>query len=369
MKPETIAIHGGNIVNDPLKPVIQPITLSTTFGHQEGSMVYSRLENPNRRSLETVLAALENGTDAAAFSSGNAAANAVFQALPAGAHMIAPDDMYHGLKNLLLTVFDQKIAVDFIDLTKPEILSKTIRDTTQLLWMETPSNPLLKISDIRLLSRMAKEKGIRTVVDSTFASPVFQQPLTLGADLVMHSNTKYIGGHSDIIGGVLVTKEKDDFWEQIRNVQTLAGAVPSPFDTYFLTRSIKTLPYRMKAHAANAGKIAVFLNQHHAVEKVFYPGLPVHEGHEIAKSQMNDFGGMLSFVIKGDVAAADTLIARLKYFTNATSLGGVESLIERRSRVQGVTPGIPEQLIRVSVGIENIEDLLEDLEQALPPTH
>lgn len=365
MKTETIAVHGGNIVNDPLNPVIQPITLSSTFGHQEGSMVYSRLENPNRKSLETLLAALENGSDAAAFSSGNAAANAVFQALPAGSHMIAPDDMYHGLKSLLLTVFDQKIEVDFIDLTKPELLSDAIRENTRLLWIETPSNPLLKISDIQTLSKTAKAHGIIVVCDSTFASPVFQQPLGLGADLVMHSSTKYLGGHSDLVGGILITKEKDVIWAQIKKVQALAGAVPSPFDTYFLTRSIKTLPYRMKAHAANAAKIVDFLNQHPVVEKVYYPGLQQHDGHLIAKSQMQGFGGMLSFVIKGNAEDADKLIDKLHYFTNATSLGGVESLIERRSRVQGEVPGIPEQLIRMSVGIEHIEDLLEDLEQAL----
>ncbi|SHN03230.1 cystathionine gamma-synthase [Cyclobacterium lianum] len=365
MKLETKAVHGGNQVSDPTKPVIQPITLSSTFGHQEDSMVYSRLDNPNRKSLENVMSALENGADAAAFSSGNAAANAVFQALPADAHIIAPDDMYHGLKTLLLNVFKHKIAVDFVDLTKPESVAAAIRTNTRLLWIETPSNPLLKISDIQTLSGLAKENGIMVACDSTFASPVFQQPISLGADLVMHSNTKYIGGHSDIIGGILITKEQNSFWQQIRDVQALGGAVPSPFDTYFLCRSIKTLPYRMQAHAANAAKIAEYLNGHQSVEKVYYPGLTEHEGHRIASSQMQGFGGMLSFVIKGTADDADKFIDKLRYFTNATSLGGVESLIERRSRVQGVTPGIPEQLIRMSVGIENIGDLLEDLEQGL----
>lgn len=365
MKTETIAIHGGNAVTDSLKPVIQPITLSSTFEHQEESMLYGRLENPNRKSLEHVMAALEKGLDAAAFASGNAAANAVFQALPAGAHIIAPDDMYHGLKSLLETVYKGKLNVDFINLTKPALVEAAIGPDTRLLWIESPSNPLLKISDINRLSAIAHHRDLTVVVDNTFASPIFQQPLLKGADLVMHSNTKYIGGHSDIIGGILITGEKNDFWKRIKTVQQLAGAVPSPFDTYFLTRSIKTLPYRMQAHAANAGKIARFLSQHPSIEKVYYPGLETHEGHAVASSQMQGYGGMLSFVTKGNAKEADRFIAHLNYFTNATSLGGVESLIERRSRIQGVSEGIPEQLIRMSVGLENAEDLLEDLQKGL----
>ncbi len=365
MKTETIAIHGGNAVTDSLKPVIQPITLSSTFEHQEESMLYGRLENPNRKSLERVMAALEKGLDAAAFASGNAAANAVFQALPAGSHVIAPDDMYHGLKSLLETVYKGKLIIDFINLTEPARVEKAITADTRLLWIESPSNPLLKISDINRLSAIAHGKGLTVVVDNTFASPIFQQPLLEGADLVMHSNTKYIGGHSDIIGGILITGEINDFWKGIKTVQKLAGAVPSPFDTYFLTRSIKTLAYRMQAHAANAGTIARFLAQHPSVEKVYYPGLETHSGHAVARSQMKGFGGMLSFVIKGNAMGADRFIEQLRYFTNATSLGGVESLIERRSRIQGVSEGIPEQLIRMSVGLENVTDLLEDLEKGL----
>lgn len=365
MKTETIAIHGGNNVTDALKPVIQPITLSTTFEHRDNSMLYGRLENPNRKSLEQVMAALEKGVDAAAFSSGNAAANAVFQALPAGAHVIAPDDMYHGLRSLLETVFFDKIHVDFVDMTQPEQVAAAIKPPTHLLWIESPSNPLLKISAIKTLCHLAHENDVTVVCDNTFASPIFQQPLEEGADLVMHSNTKYIGGHSDVIGGVLITGKKTDFWNKIRSVQQLAGAVPSPFDTYFLTRSIKTLPYRMKAHAANASQIARFLSKHPLIEKVYYPGLETHPGHETARAQMQGYGGMLSVVIKGNARDADRFVDELTYFSNATSLGGVESLIERRSRVQGVTEGVPEQLIRISAGLENTEDLLEDLEKGL----
>ncbi|EPR67557.1 trans-sulfuration enzyme family protein [Cyclobacterium qasimii] len=368
MKIETIAVHGGNVVTDLLKPVIQPITLSTTFEHQEGTMLYTRLENPNRKSLETVLSSLEGGADAAAFSSGNAAGNAVFQALPAGSHIIAPDDMYHGMKMLLKTVYAGKIEVDFIDLTQPEKVKEVIKPNTKLLWIETPSNPLLKISDIKSLASIAKKHQLIVACDSTFATPIFQQGLALGADIVMHSSTKYISGHSDILGGILITKEKNAFWESIKNIQKLAGAVPSPMDCYLLTRSIKTLPYRMRAHSSNAKEIAEFLNGKEEVEKVFYPGLPSHEGFETAKNQMSDFGAMLSFLIEGNADDADRLIGKLKYFSDATSLGGVESLIERRSKVQGNDASIPDQLIRMSVGIENCEDLIADLDQAFNAT-
>ncbi|GAB2995260.1 bifunctional cystathionine gamma-lyase/homocysteine desulfhydrase [Cyclobacterium sediminis] len=368
MKIETIAIHGGNVVTDTLKPIIQPITLSTTFAHQEDSMLYTRLENPNRKSLEAVMASLEGGADAAAFASGNAAGNAVFQALPAGTHIIAPDDMYHGMKMLLQTVHAGKLDVQFIDLTDKENLRKAIKQNTGLLWIETPSNPLLKISDIKALASIAKENDLKVVCDSTFATPVYQKALKLGADVVMHSSTKYISGHSDILGGILVTKAKDDLWQNIKNVQGLAGAVPSPMDCYFLTRSIKTLPYRMKAHAFNANNIAAFLDNHPYVEKVYYPGLSSHQGFETAQFQMEGYGAMLSFLIKGNANEADHLIGKLKFFSNATSLGGVESLIERRSKVQVGDPGIPDQLIRMSVGIENCEDLIEDLDQAFKET-
>lgn len=368
MKIETIAIHGGNVVTDTLKPIIQPITLSTTFAHQEDSMLYTRLENPNRKSLEAVMSSLEGGEDAAAFSSGNAAGNAVFQALPAGTHIIAPDDMYHGMKMLLKTVYADKLEVQFIDLTCKENLCKAIKKSTGLLWIETPSNPLLKISDIKALTSIAKENSLKVVCDSTFATPIYQKALNLGVDIVMHSSTKYISGHSDILGGILVTHAKDDFWQSIKNVQGLAGAVPSPMDCYLLTRSIKTLPYRMKAHAFNAKKIAEFLDNHPYVENVYYPGLSSHKGYETAQIQMEGFGAMLSFIIKGNANEADHLIEQLKYFSNATSLGGVESLIERRSKVQMGDPTIPDQLIRMSVGIENWEDLIEDLDQALEKT-
>jgi len=364
MKFETLAIHGGNLIADDNHPVVQPITLSTTFHHKEGSPTYSRAANPNRHALEQVLAKMEQGKSAAAFSSGNAAGMAVFQALQPGSHIIAPNDMYHGMRKQLEEIFDGILEVSFVDLTDVESLQKAIRPNTQLLWIETPSNPLLKISDISALSAIARSNGIKVVCDNTFATPVFQNPLTLGADLVMHSSTKYFGGHSDILGGALITKEEDAFWERVKNVQITGGAVPSAFDCYYLTRSIKTLPYRMKGHAEHAGHVAAYLTQHSKVEEVYYPGLKQHPGHEVAARQMSGFGGMLSFLIKGDADDADRFISNLRFFTNATSLGGVESLIERRAGVEGSDSTTPPNLVRVSVGLEHLDDLLSDLDQA-----
>jgi cystathionine gamma-synthase len=365
MKIETIAIHAGNLVNDTTQPVVQPINLSTTYLHHEHSPIYSRAANPNRQALENVLAKLEHGKDAAAFSSGNAAGMAVFQALAAGSHLIAPDDMYHGLRKQLLEIFKGVLEVSFVDMSKLEEVQMAFRENTRLVWMETPSNPLLKITDIKKVSQLAKSFGCVAVCDNTFASPVFQNPLLLGADIVMHSTTKYLGGHSDILGGALIAKTVDAFWEKVRLIQATGGAVPSPFDCYLLARSIKTLPYRMKGHAEHAGVIASYLENHTAVEKVFYPGLINHEGHSIAKEQMTGFGGMLSFLIKGAAKEANEVIARLKFFTNATSLGGVESLIERRAASEGPDTNTPQNLIRVSVGLEHLDDLLQDLDQSL----
>ena len=364
MKLETLAIHGGNIVSDQQKPVVQPITLSTTFIHQPESMIYARANNPNRYALEQLLAKLEKGADAAAFSSGNAAGVSVFQALEPGSHIIAPDDMYHGLKNAIQTIFKGILEATFVDMTDLEKVESAFRPNTKLVWVETPSNPLLKITAIRAVAKLAKDQGAILACDNTFATPVFQNPIDQGADIVMHSSTKYFGGHSDILGGALITKKVDSFWEKVKNVQVGGGAVPSPTDCYYLCRSLKTLPYRMKGHAEHAMVLANFLAAHHAVEKVYYPGLKAHPGHEIAASQMTGFGGVVSFQVKGGAEDADRLISKLKYFTNATSLGGVESLIERRAASEGPDTLTPQNLIRVSVGLEHLDDLLEDLEGA-----
>jgi cystathionine gamma-synthase len=273
--------------------------------------------------------------------------------------------MYHGLRTQIIQVFAGIIEVDFVDMTDLEAVRGLIRPETRLIWIESPSNPLLKVCDIKALVKLAKENEIKVACDNTFSTPVFQQPLNLGCDFVMHSTTKYLSGHSDVLGGVLVTAVQDSFWEKIRAIQVLGGAVPSPFDCYMTVRGIKTLPYRMRGHNQNAIAIASFLDNSPYVEKVYYPGLESHPGHEVAKRQMSSFGGMLSFLVKGSAAETKQVINNLKLFTQATSLGGVESLIEHRASVEGPETKTPQNLLRVSVGIENITDLIDDLENAL----
>jgi len=370
MKIETIAIHAGNHTDESTKAVIQPIVMSTTFeraadGSYPSGYIYSRSANPNRTHLENVLAKLENGADAAAFSSGNAAGMTVFQSLKPGTHIIGPDDMYHGLRNQLKNLFAGILEFDFIDVNNEMVLQDHIKSNTGLIWLETPSNPLLKVTDIKKMVKIAKSHNIKVAVDNTFATPVCQQPLALGADLVMHSSTKYFGGHSDLMGGVLVTAEKNYWWTKIRDVQGYGGAIPSPMDCYYITRSIKTLPYRIKGHVHNAQLMAAYLEKHPKVESVMYPGLLSHPQHETAKSQMSGFGGMLSFCVKGGSDEAKRVINKLKLFTQATSLGGVETLIEHRASVEGPDTKTPHNLLRVSVGLEHIDDLIADLEQAL----
>lgn len=366
MKPETFAIHAGNFPDETNRPVIQALTLATTFERPNAAgHSYTRATNPNRSALENVLAKLENGADAAAFSSGNAAGMTVFQALPPGSHVIAPDSMYNGLRLQILSLFKDVLDFTFADLSNPDAVAAAIKPETRLLWVETPSNPMLQVSDIAVLCALVQPKGIKVVCDNTFATPVFQQPLLLGADVVMHSSTKYLCGHSDVLGGALVTKEKDEFWNRIRDIQVLGGAVPSPFDCYLLTRSIKTLYYRMRGHADNAQKLAGYLKAHPAVEDVYYPGLPGHPGHDIAQKQMTGYGAVLSFLVKDGMHKADKIVASVKYYAHATSIGGVESLIERRASVEAPDTKTPQNLIRVSVGLEHIDDLLEDMEQAL----
>ncbi|TDO24140.1 trans-sulfuration enzyme family protein [Pedobacter duraquae] len=370
MKPETIAIHAGNFVKSATGDVTPPLSLSTTYlrdenGGYPGGHMYSRVSNPNRSSLEQLLTELEHGAEACAFSSGNAAGMAVFQALKPGSHIIAPDDMYWGFKKQLQSIFADILTIDFIDLTHTEGIEAYIQPNTVMIWIETPSNPLLKVTDISALSTITKKHNLILACDSTFASPCLQNPITLGADIVMHSTTKYIGGHSDVLGGALVTAKADDLWARIRNIQQIGGAVPSPFDCFLLVRSIKTLPYRMRGHCANANTLANFLAQHPKVDAVYYPGLTSHPQHSIAKSQMSDFGGMLSVLVKGGFDNAKTVVNNVHIFAQATSLGGVESLIEHRASVEGPDTKTPQNLIRVSVGLEHIDDLIADFDQAL----
>jgi cystathionine gamma-synthase len=311
------------------------------------------------------LAKLERGADAAAFSSGNAAGMSVFQSLKPGTHIILPDDMYHGLRNQVKVMFAGILEFDFININDPEVLEQNIKPNTGLIWVETPSNPLLKITDLRKVIATAKKHDIKVACDNTFATPVCQQPIAFGADIVMHSSTKYFGGHSDLTGGILITAEKNEWWTKIKQVQELGGAIPSPVDCYYLTRSIKTLPYRMAGHMKNAQLLAEYLEKHPKVESVLYPGLPSHPQHQTAKGQMCGFGGMLSVLFKGGENEARRVINQLKLYTQATSLGGVESLIEHRAMVEGSDTKTPRNLLRISVGLEHIDDLIADMEQAL----
>jgi cystathionine gamma-synthase len=370
MNPETLAIHAGNLYKVSTNDVTPPINLSTTFlrdedGGYSGGHMYSRVSNPNRSALENVLSELEKGVEACAFSSGNTAGMAVFQALKPGSHIIAPDDMYWGFKKQLQTIFKDTLEIDFIDLTHLDNIAKFIKKNTVLIWIETPSNPLLKITDIAGVSKISKENNLILACDSTFASPCLQNPIDFGADIVMHSSTKYIGGHSDVLGGVLITAEKNEFWEKVRNIQQVGGAVPSPFDCFLLVRSIKTLAYRMRGHCTNGMALALHLEKHPAIEAVYYPGLTTHPQHHIAKKQMTGFGGMLSVLVKGGADEARKVVNKVKLFAQATSLGGVESLIEHRASVEGPDTKTPQNLIRISVGLEHIDDLIADLNQAL----
>ena len=368
---ETLAVHAGLETDPATGAVTPPIHLSTTFERKEdGSYphghVYTRTSNPNRAALEEALARLEHGASAAAFSSGSAAAGAVFRALRPGDHAIVPDDMYHGIAKLLKEVFiPWGLAVDFVDLTDLGALRGSLGKETKLVWLETPSNPLLKITDIAAVADIAHEAGAVVASDSTWTPPPLQNAFELGVDLTIHSTTKYLSGHSDVLGGAVVAKEESDLLERIHTVQTMEGAVPSPFDCWLVLRGIRTLPYRMRAHCENAQKVAEFLDEHPHVEAVHYPSLAHHPGHEIAKKQMNSWGGMLSFRVKGSAENAMKVAANVELFTRATSLGGVESLIEHRASIEGPQSQTPQNLLRVSVGLEHPDDLIGDLSQAL----
>ncbi|MEP7002468.1 MAG: aminotransferase class V-fold PLP-dependent enzyme, partial [bacterium] len=333
MRIETLAVRAGHATDPATGAVTTPIHLSTTFerepdGSYRGGHVYSRTTNPNRSALEVALAALENGATALAFASGSAATLSVFQALSPGDHVIAPDDAYYGTLRQLREIFSRwGLEADVVDMTDLAAVERTIRPTTKIVWVETPSNPLVRVVDIAQLAGLAHAVGARCVVDNTWATPVLQRPLDLGADLAMHSTTKYLGGHSDLIGGALVMKKDDEFAERLRVIQRVGGVVPSPFDCWLLLRGIRTLPWRMRAHCDNAMAVAQFLELHKGIEAVHYPGLASHSGHEIAARQMSDFGGMMSIQLAGGEGAALELTHRLKLFTCATSLGGTESLI------------------------------------------
>jgi len=355
--------------------VIHPIHLSTTFARTDpeeptGGFEYTRTSNPTRLMFESKIAAAENGKYGLAFSSGLAAETTILASLlEKGSKVIAHEDLYGGTSRLFEKVFTKfGITYEKINLKDPRNL-ESIKGLYQMVWLETPSNPLLGVIDIKEISRIAHEEGALVVVDNTFATPALQNPLNFGADIVLHSTTKYINGHSDSLGGALVLND-DTLFEKLKFHQNAIGSVLSPFDSYLSARGLKTLELRMNVHSSNAMEISKFLKDHEKVEKVYYPGLEEHEGHRIARMQMKEFGGMLSFRYKGETKS---FLKRLKYFYLAESLGGIESLIEvpyymthsSLPMEERIKLGIDDKLIRVSVGIENIEDLLEDFQNSL----
>lgn len=371
MRIETLAVHAGHAPDPTTGAVTPPIHLSTTFerevdGQYRAGLVYSRYANPNRTALEECLTRLEGGAGAACFASGSAATAAVLQSLEPGAHVIVPDDAYFGTVKLMRDIFGPwKLEVSVVDMTEPRCVEGALKPSTKLIWVETPSNPLLRVVDIARLATIAHSRSALCVVDNTWASPVLQQPLALGADVAMHATTKYLGGHSDVLGGALVWRSDNALGQRLRAIQTSIGAVPSPFECWLTMRGIRTLPWRMRAHSGNAMQLAQYLTKHDHIEAVHYPGLPDHPAHEIASRQMMGFGGMLSLQVQGGRDAAMALTGRLRIVTRATSLGGTESLIEHRASVEGAGTRAPENLLRLSVGLEHVDDLIEDFDQAL----
>src|SRR5437879_9124694 len=370
MKIETLAVHAGHAVDPATGAVAAPIYLSTTFerdveGTYPRGFMYTRNDNPNRQALEQGISALEGGAAAAAFASGTAATMSIFQALAPGDHVLAHMDAYYGTSRLLREIFLRwGLQADFIDMSNLEAVKKALGPDTKLAWMETPSNPLLKIVDLAEVSTIVRDAGALCVCDNTWA-PILQRPFDLGADFILHSTTKYFGGHCDVLGGIVVAKGDNDLFQQIRSIQYEGGAVPSPFDCWLILRGMRTLPWRMRAHSENAMKVADFLSEHQKVARVHYPGLKSHPGHETATKQMSMFGGMLSLEVKDGRDAAMSVAAKTKIFTRATSLGGVESLIEHRASIEGAGTTSPEGLLRLSIGLENADDLIEDLDEAL----
>ena len=366
----TKAIHSGQSPDPSTGAVMIPITLSSTYAQsspgQHKGYEYSRASNPTRKALEVCLSSLEEGNFGFACASGVAACALVFEFLSPGDHLIAEKDLYGGTLRILFKILKPRgIHIHLLDLSKPELL-QDIPSRSKMIWIESPTNPYLKILDIEKISHFAKRKNILLAVDNTFMSPFFQKPLNKGADLVVHSATKYLGGHSDLIAGAVIT-DHPDLAEKIRFWSKSLGPILSPFDSYLLLRSIKTLAVRMKAHEENALAVAQFLSKHEAVKQVLYPGLPSHPQHTLAKTQMSGFGGMISFHLKGAKEEIMRCLSRFQIFTLAESLGGVESLVDHpASMTHASSPHPPDSsLIRLSVGLEDKEDLKEDLLYAL----
>jgi cystathionine gamma-synthase len=372
MKKETIAVHGSHLKDETAGAIAAPVFLTTTFeraldGTYPKGHMYSRNSNPNRIALEKGLAALEGASRGFAFGSGLAAVNAVFQCLQSGDHVLMPEVGYYASYKLAEEILGpwglEVTQVDMTDLAKVE---KAIQRNTKLIWAETPANPMLSITDIQGLAKIAKKHSLKLGVDNTLGTPVLQNPIALGADIVMHATTKYIGGHSDIMGGAVVVKEDDEWAKRIERVQILMGATPNPLDCYLLARGLKTLPLRMREHSANALELAKRLEKHPKVERVHYPGLESHPQYELAIAQMpQGFSGMIALQVKTGETETREMAGKLQIFQQATSLGGVESLVEHRKSIEGPQSTTPGNLLRFSIGLEHVDDLWADLKQAL----
>jgi cystathionine gamma-synthase len=370
---ETLAVHAGQEVDPATGAIVAPITLATTYerdadGAYPRGYSYSRVDNPNRRALEECLAALEGANHALAFSSGLGTANAVIQALAPGDHVVASKDIYHGTRRSLEHAQARGLLqITFTDATDTKAVQSSLQPNTKLIWLETPSNPLLRITDLEAVAALAKKQGILTVCDGTLATPVLQNPLQLGIDMVLHSTTKYIAGHSDVVGGVLLADQPNPLFEEavVSQKAGSGGGIPSPFDCWLTLRGIATLPLRIRAQSSTAMQIAQFLAEQPQVEAVYYPGLPQHPGHALAARQMKMFGGVVSFLLRGSKEDALAFTGRLSLFTRATSLGGTHSLVEHRASNEGPQSTTPDNLLRLSIGLENSVDLMDDLKAAL----
>ena len=371
MRLETLAIHAGGESDRETGAVTPPIHLATTFKHGPAAeriagYEYQREGNPTNDRLRAAIAALEGAEQALTFASGMAAATTLLESLPAGARIVLPDDCYAGVRMLASEFLPERgVSVQRVDMADLAAVEAACASGIDLLWVETPSNPLMKLSDIAALAALAHAQNALLVCDNTFASPVLQQPLALGADIVMHSTTKYFGGHSDVLGGALAFKRGDALYQRVAHRLHITGAVLAPFNAWLTLRGCRSLPARMALHCSNARKVAEFLAAQPQVERVNYPGLATHPGHALAARQMRDFGGMLSVQLRGRREAALAMAGALQLFTNATSLGGCESLVEHRASTEGTHTTTPQNLLRLSIGLEHVDDLIADLAQAL----
>ncbi len=368
---ETLLAQSGCEEDPGTGALVAPIHLSTTFirdadGTYPRGFSYSRDNNPTRRQFEETLAQIEGGDICSAFSSGMAAVMTVFQSLKPGDHVILPDDVYHGVRHLAHSIFqDWGLEFSLVDLSDLEALKAALRTSTALIWIETPSNPLLKITDIAGVVDCARTVDAQVLVDGAWTTPLLQKPLELGATLVLHSVTKYLAGHSDVLGGAIIGHQSNPFMDRIQQIQKAGGAVMDPFSAWLSLRGMRSLSARIKLQCENARRIAAFLNDHHLIDVVHHPSLATHPGHDIASKQMSDFGAMISIEVDGSAEFAKAIANNTNIFKQATSLGGTESLIEHRASIEAQPTKTPQTLLRLSVGLENINDLLADLEQAI----